>query len=384
MKILYVAHKTPYPVLDGGCFAMKQFIEVLVDSAICDAFILETHKHPIVDASKKYLDVRFRNIYSDYLHTEVTFSGMLKGLFSKESYLLSRFQSQELNSFLKKHSAEYDYIVCDSLFALYACRTALNSNTKIVLRSHNIEFKVWSTLADSTKGWKKPLYRILAKQLKQEELKLLSQIDLNFAISSEDLQEFKRLLPNKKQLLFPIHLAPVAVRTDYSVNSACFIGSLNWKPNQESVSYLLRVWKAVELTGIALHIAGSFGEFLKGKTLPTGVNYLGKVASAEEFIIENGFLAAPILSGGGIKVKILEALASGTPCITTPIGAQGLDSKESGILIVANQQEFQQAVLALSQSEDQRKELGAKGKAYIQKYHSFAACKELITVNLGR
>lgn len=384
MKILYVAHKTPYPVLDGGCFAMKQFIEVLVDSAICDAFILETHKHPIVEASKKYLDARFRNIYSDYLQTEVTFSGMLKGLFSSESYLLSRFQSEELSRFLKERATDYDYIVCDSLFSLYACRTALNGKTKVILRSHNIEFKVWSTLADSTKGWKKPLYRILAKKLRQEELRLLSKTHLNFAISSADLEEFQRILPAKRHKLFPIHLAPVEVKTDYSSNSACFIGSLNWKPNQESVQYLLRTWNKGDLKDVVLNIAGSFGEFLAGKQLPSGVKYLGKVPSAEDFMLENGFLAAPILSGGGIKVKVLEALASGLPCITTPAGAQGIDIKLSGIVVAATEHDFQNAVLHLAQSEDKRRELGAKGKAYIQKYHSFAACKELIFVNLGR
>jgi len=384
MKILYVAHKTPYPVLDGGCFAMKQFIEVLVDCAVCDAFILETHKHPIVDASKKYLDARFRNIHSDYVQTEVTLSGMLKGLFSSESYLLSRFQSLELNSFLNQHASDYDYIVCDSLFALYACRAVLNRNTNVILRSHNLEFKIWSTLADSTKGWKKPIYRILAKQLKKEEFRLLSKVQLNFAISASDLKDFERLLPKKKHLLFPIHLAPAAVKRDYSNNSACFIGSLNWKPNQESVLYLLRAWNTASLKDVPLNIAGSFGEFLSGKRLLQGINYLGKVPSSEDFMLKNGFLAAPILSGGGIKVKILEAMASGLPCVTTSAGAQGIDINQSGIVVATTEAEFQEAVLSLSASEEQRSKLGAKGRAYIQKYHSFAACKELIIVNLGR
>ena len=66
------------------------------------------------------------------------------------------------------------------------------------------------------------------------------------------------------------------------------------------------------------------------------VTVLGEVPSAQEFIRDNGIAIVPLLSGSGIRIKIIESMAMGKTVITTMIGAEGIQYSEYNNIIIAD------------------------------------------------
>ena len=62
MKILYIAPKSPAPIIDGGCFAMMECLKALSQLAEVDGIILETYKHPYTKESERILKQYLKKI----------------------------------------------------------------------------------------------------------------------------------------------------------------------------------------------------------------------------------------------------------------------------------------------------------------------------------
>lgn len=381
MTVLYVAHKPPVPTIDGGTFAMKQFADALTSEVSADAFILATHKHPFTNETQEYLEQKFQSYAYEYIHTEVKPLSFLWSLLSGSSYILKRFKSQELKKLLLKK--EYDLVVCDSLFSLYAVLEANPGiRSKLWLRSHNVEFMNWTTLSGQQGFPKRILYRVQAKQLKKKELELVQKADLNFCISNEDEKLFRALLPNAKTTLLPIHVETNPIQV--TEHPQCFfIGSPNWGPNIDTVNYLLECWKKPAFRHHQLTIAGGFDKLYSQDRIPDSVKLIGRVENVAAFMAENGILVAPSFSGSGIKVKVLEALGNGIPVITTVSGAQGI-SEDSGLLLIANENELLNEIERLKSDRNYLESVSSQGKTYIQKKHSFAVVKAILKDAFGK
>ena len=379
MKILYISNKPIYPKIDGGCVAMHNFLSCLLETGNqIKHFTFSTHKHTFdlnnypITISEKILPEGIS------IDTKVKPKNAFFNLFNKTSYNINRFYSKEAEVKIRKEirTENYDIIILESVFlSSYIRVIKKNSNAKIYLRSHNVEFKIWEKLGGNEKKVFKKIYlKKLAKDLKFNEIKALSEVDVILTISEDDKRTFKNL-----GLKTTIETIPVAVKTsaaikNYNHSSFFHIGAMNWQPNIEAVNYLsskifpiiLESQKEAKLT-----LAGSF---MKESTLENKNNAIvnvGFVENVDEFIAEQGILLAPILSGSGVRIKILESMAIGTPVVTTILGAEGLNvTSEKEIFIAKNQEEFIEYSLKLSNSEALRKEIGEKAKTYIQANHN--------------
>jgi glycosyltransferase involved in cell wall biosynthesis len=100
----------------------------------------------------------------------------------------------------------------------------------------------------------------------------------------------------------------------------------------------------------------------------------GFVADLDRCYKEAALFAAPILTGGGIIVKILDALAAGRPVVTTPFGNEGVGA-ESGrdLLVVDSASEFADAVVRLLRNPEVGERLGAQGRDFVARHYSPAA-----------
>jgi glycosyltransferase involved in cell wall biosynthesis len=83
-------------------------------------------------------------------------------------------------------------------------------------------------------------------------------------------------------------------------------------------------------------------------------------------------VVVPLLLGGGIKGKIIEALWRGVPVITTAVGAEGIPNAPSG-MVVSEPDDFAAALCALYQDTHQQKELINAGRKIVRAHYSKAA-----------
>ncbi len=388
MKVLHISNKPVFPTIDGGCVAMKAMLESLMQlTPDVDHVYIHTPRHR-TDSSRYPAEIqRPLRHETSFIDTSVSLSGALKGLLTGKNYNLSRFHSAEFHEAIKQLVQEKSYtlIVLESLFLVpYVEMLRAVSNATIVVRAHNVEYLLWQQQAKDASFLKKWYLKHLAKTLKKEEVDGLNKTDLVWTITDEDAVLLRKTGVETKIATIPVAMETGTSQPDYNNPDFFHIGALNWEPNKLAVQRLLStIWPWFSHSGSKLHIAGSFPEGNHFPQLP-GVHFHGFVENARQFMTENGTLIAPILTGSGVRIKLLEALAMGVPCITTPLGAAGIKDAENVLRIADSDEDWITALTEFSGATELRQQAGEKGRAYIGKYHSFAIVKNLITESLAR
>ncbi len=257
---------------------------------------------------------------------------------------------------------KFDIIQFESLFMTPYLGTARRySKAKMVLRSHNLEHLIWKRLADGSKNLAKKFYlNHLAKQLEQYELNIIPQMDGIVTISKDDHKKYVDLTTRQHKKLinipFGINLSEYEINDTPGEVAIFHLGSLSWTPNLEGVTWFLeKVWKQIQPEFPQLKF------YLAGRDIPSGlekaeyknVEILGEVEDAKEFISSKAIMLVPILSAGGMRVKIIEGMALGKTILSTTLGAEGIDfEKNKDILLADSPKEFKTQLKKILQTPD--------------------------------
>lgn len=377
MRILHLTNKPIFPLVDGGCVAMYRFAQLLLNEEHdLKSLSIATSKHPF--RLETYpSEMHVFQPEAVHLKTEVTVFGAAKHLINGKSYHLSRFVSDAFSQTLKRILSEhnYDLIVCESIFLLpYLPAIRLYSNAKVLVRTHNAEFKIWSDLRANSNFPKSWYLGSLSKSLKKEELFWLKQVDGILAITEEDADTFRKNGIDAPIEVIPVSIPPTGVESRYS--EACFhhIGSMNWQPNLEAVLYLVDVLFPKirqQLPDAQLHLAGSFfPDTIKSNT-EKGIVVHGFVSDAQSFICEHGIQLVPLRSGSGVRIKLLESMSCGAPVVTTLVGAAGLKKDaEAAVKIAPDDDSFVKHAVDLAKNAELRRELGTAAKQFVATHYS--------------
>ena len=392
MKVLQLCHKPPKPSIDGGCIAMNNITEGLLKNK-CKLKIITigTQKHPIKfdQINENYLErTKMDGVFVD---TKLNLVDAFSNLVTSDSYNISRFFSPDFDSLLIKTLKEdsFDIIHLESLFMTpYIDSIRRNSSSKIILRSHNLEYMIWEKLARKTINPAKKVYlNILSKQLKTYEINMLDKIDGIAAISLADQLKYKNLGCEKPMTTIPFG---ININNYESINRKSsttklnffHLGSMDWKPNLEAVTWLLKeIWPELhnDFKNIKLHLAGrNMPSWILDDNVEGVLNH-GEVESASEFMINNDIMLVPLLSAGGMRVKIIEGMALGKTVISTKVGAEGINYKDGeNILIANNIEEFKQIIKMLMDHPEMVSSIGIKARELVSTYYD----NKLITKNL--
>ena len=237
----------------------------------------------------------------------------------------------------------------------YRQRRQVLQQPAFVLRAHNVEYSIWEMLAAREGNWLKKRYLgLLASRLKNLEQRMLHCFQAVAAITEEDAGRLRTMhyrgrpapvqptdvadlpfggpdfavIPASYDLShLPLAAAPPQPRTLF------IIGSLNWLPNLEGLAWFLReVWPQAhaEMPDLVLHIAGSHPPADLTARPPGQDNVFihGFVDSAPAFMQQYELMLVPLLSGGGMRVKVVEGLALGKPILSTSLGAEGIAARD--------------------------------------------------------
>lgn len=363
MKILHFSNKPAFPLIDGGCIAIKSILKSLIKHADVEVyhFTLATQKHPF--SLSAYPDSwRDKIIIEDcVIDTKTDLIGAAINLIKNKSYNIERFNQKKVRKRLTDLLTDYnfDLVVVESIFLLPYTSLFKEKGIKVFARTHNIEHKIWEQLAsDSSNPIKKWYLRLLSKQLKRAEIKSLNQVDGIISISSDDTAYFQRNLDDCPK----ITTIETAVNypkkpSEVEKNDFYFLGAMDWKPNIEGVNWLLKeVFKSEQFPN-EFHLAGK--SLKKNEIKHSGLICHGEIEDALAFINAHGICIIPLLSGSGIKIKLLENMAMGKPIVTTSEGVRGIDVVHgTHVLIADTPLDFKNAMIKLMNDEILRKDLG--------------------------
>ena len=343
-KVLILAHKPPYPKVDGGCIAIAQLLEVYLEAGAKVHFIgMETQKHP----SKNPLKHPHLNYKTIAINSEATKWGALKSLTSNDSYFLARFKQVDFDNELihTLQNNDFDIVIFESLFTSLYLNTVRNySNAKTIYRSHNIEHAIWEMQEKSEKNILKKAYlKLQIKRLKKEELDFWKKVYTVVSISEIDTKYIKKNTTNSIETIGLYSVESQLIQADQNQNIDFFhLGAMDWQPNQQAITWLLEnVWGSFHQknTKTELHIAGrGMSDELINTKLP-GLKNHQEVTDAAMFLRKHKVMLVPLFSGSGIRVKIIEGMAMGKCIITTSLGCQGINVNHLENILIANTKE---------------------------------------------
>jgi glycosyltransferase involved in cell wall biosynthesis len=330
---------------------------------------INTKKHFKPDENVPEAFKKASHYKSVYRNTDTSAPGALANLFSSESYFVSRFHFEEFGKAiadkLKEH--EFDIVQLEGLFVgVYIPLIRKHSRAKIVLRAHNIEHLIWQRhISNEGSLLKKKYLQLQNKRLKDFELKVIREADAIVCITDAD-REFIRSMGVPKPLYTCItgidvaeyrakNGSPSAEKTIFS------FASMDWLPNQEAVDWFLQnCWQQVKskVADCKLVIAGRCmpERFLK-LNLP-GVEVIENVKNSGDFYSTRGIMLVPLLSGSGLRIKIIEGMAYGKAIVSTSIGAEGIRIENGkNILIADKAADFADKVVFLLEHPAERKKM---------------------------
>ncbi len=393
MKILQLCKKFPYPAKDGETIAVSSLSRAL-NFLGCEITLA------CINSSKHHVDVKsipqeinpYKAIYCVDVDNAVTVTGAFANLFSKESYHVSRFVSEEFKALLIKilKQEAYDIIQLETLYlAPYIETIRTHSKAIISMRAHNVEHEIWERVAGNTSFFPQKWYlNYLTKKLKSYEIKMLSAYDYLVTVSKKDLDALKTFGYNNHSIVSPIGIDIKSYKLKEfkgtrKALSLCFIGSLDWMPNLEGVDWFLKeVWPSLnaKYSNLEFHIAGRNTPQRILNMKMQNVYIHGEVESALEFMNGHGISIVPLFSGSGMRVKILEGMALGNLIITTSLGLEGISAKHGKHLFIADTAEAFLDILDQCHEDPMLiEDLGSNAQAFVSKhYDNVGNAKELL------
>ncbi len=360
------------PAKDGGCIATLAISEGLLAAEVeLKILTIATPKHPF---QPEFIPKEFAaktQIESVFIDTDIKPIPAFLNLFSKKSYNVERFYSLDFNSRLIEILAkqQFDVVLMEGLYCMPYINTIRDkSKAKIVLRAHNIEHEIWEQLSNMEPNFlKKSYYRLLAGRLKTYEVEAMNQVDGIAAITLKDsiqIAQFTKV---------PVEIIQVGLKIKPETSSAfgqncLFIGSMEWLPNVEGVEWFLaKIWPKVlkELPDAKFYLAGKAMPESLNSRKDKGLQNFGQIENVTEFWGKSGILVAPLFSGGGLKVKVVEAMMMGKVVITTPIGTEGINAENGKHLFICeDENSFLQTLLNLLKNPNLQTTIGHNAATY--------------------
>lgn len=275
--------------------------------------------------------------------------------------------------------------LCQGLRCVFPILQVPNSTTPFLFDMDDIEHVSFARRILEPPVWKsKYLQYLQIPALAWAEFVALRRSKVTFVCSRLDQSKLNKLFCTKKAYVLPNAVESRDVRQPSKAFRFLILGHYSFAPNRVGADHFVsRVWPAVVaahpeaqlvVAGADPHLLSCYSDSLLGVTFP------GYVTDLELLYSETRVVICPILSGGGTRLKIMEAAAYGRPIVSTSIGAEGIELKNGEEIVIADSPSaMAEACIRLISDDCLVLSLGSTAKAAIEKLYS----RERIVARLG-
>ena len=230
---------------------------------------------------------------------------------------------------------------------------------------------------------------VAAARMVAYELSLHGAVDATWVVSERD-RRWSRLLRGRN-----VTWLPNGVDTDhYAPRCACeipktcvFWGNLGFRPNEDAIQFWLdRVWPAimaVEPTARFWVCGCSPSNSLRSKIdQAAGVEFMEDLSDLRPQICQAEVTVFPLVSGAGVKNKVLEAAALGKTIVCSPRCRYGLAGTELPLKVCRSPDQWKENLVTLWHNSELRRELGANARSWVEHHHRWAHSAALAEASL--
>jgi polysaccharide biosynthesis protein PslH len=391
MKILLLTQVLPYPPDSGPKVKTWNVIKYLAQhhEVTLVSFVRGDQSEDV-----RELEKLCRAVYTVPIERSSRLDAvyMTKSLLTRRPFLMLRDDRREMRDLLDRLSAEtqFDVVHADQLnMAQYAIRV---NGKRLVLDAHNALWllykRLWETMPSGPTKW------LLGRDwrlLKDYEGAMIQRFDATIAVSEEDRSALEQAAGKSANIV----VIPISVDTDEvrpvqrapDASRILHIGTMYWPPNVDGVLWFIREVLPLireRRPDVLFDVVGARPpdelQALAGRG--SGINVTGYVEDPTLCIKQAGVLVVPLRAGGGMRVKILNALSQELPIVTTAIGCEGIPVKDGVHLLVADSpKDFAWATIRLLEDQDLARDLARQGRLFVQDRFDYrVACRLLENV----
>ncbi len=383
MHILFLSLYAPYPPVDGGRIRtfniLKEVASRHVVTMVCfeDPVSTADHQKDLREWCKDLVVVPSPRLPRRGWLTKV------RDLPRRDPIGLRRWSSPQMRVTLSDlvRSGRYDLAHIDHI-ALAQYSDLLRSMPRVITH-HNVEHLILRRAIQvrnqsSILAWFACLLE--DRRWMRYEIEASRRADAVVTVSALEAAYFRKHIPE-----VPIFVVPNGVDTHHFLPIQCrnsesdllFTGRMDYGPNVDAM-----VWFCHQVLPIIQYHRPEASLMIVGRDPTSEVRALGKlpgvrvtgmVEDIRPYFGQANVYVVPLRFGGGTRLKILEAMATGTPIVSTSVGSEGLDIEPGSDLLVADgASDFATAVVELLGDKARCSSLSAQGRRTVERNFEWA------------
>ena len=309
-----------------------------------------------------------------------------RGLLRGRSLTAARFWDPRLAELLARATADPpDVLVVEHVQLLPYARGVTSGTT--VLDMHNVESHLARRIADSSSGPRRLLFAAEARALRAAERRI-GGVDVVSVVSDADRRTLAGIVSHPRVVVVPNAWDEVDPLPPAEGPVASLVALMSWGPNVDAATWFAEeVWPHVlgAVPAAHLQLVGREPAERVRRLAGPHIEVTGTVDDLAPWYARTRVCLAPLLAGGGSRLKILEALAAGRPVVATRIGAEGLeDLIGRGVVVEDDPRRMASVVADLLNDPARAGELGRLGAKAVASDHSWEAALRPLLAALPR
>jgi polysaccharide biosynthesis protein PslH len=342
VNILFLTTVLPSKKRNGGEVGSSCFIEGLIENGHQLSILGYTPQGSNYQPQPNEISIGERYIETGsakYYPLIWMLSSYISGLpYSAQKYYSKAYVNKATEIIARSH---YDVVIIDHAQLAWLSEIPLPKGTKVILNSHNIEQDIYQAqVKKATNPILKQIYQREARLVKAMEDRLAAKADGVWTVTTTDAAYFATVTSRDRSKAFslPGNVMDLVARVETPSYDVGMLGTWTWQPNKEGLEWFFEFVYPQLPTTLSICIAGKGADWINDRY--PNVQYRGFVPDSEAFLAAAKVVAIPSISGGGIQLKTIKAIASGASIIATPDALRGIDDCPNFVRIASTPADF--------------------------------------------